>query len=537
MKDRFKIIIADDEQNICEMLKRLIRFDELGLELTALVFDGESLRDAIEKTKPDIVITDIHMPIMDGLEVIRWCNENSYNVSFIVLSGYHQFEYAYNALKYKVNDYLLKPVDEEELNETLKKVIKELNDKAQPKDDSPYIESIHNYFMSNVLRTASEEGNDQANLVFHTLESINREYMLKLQPGYFCFCCLCIDDQRIEKSKDEQINSIIKKLLDIIEKRMSGFCFEHICYSGDKYINILLNYKREEHDLFEKELKAIYDDAKIFVDVFRGMHITMCVGERTTESHMIPSVYKSCWLAVFARFGLGTNKVIWSERLSNYELGVKPREWTEQIKHTWDILEAKSFDKIINEIFLMPRSMQISKDFASFVFGLGDMLNDCKTSFEQRTGIELDGEEEDLVSMMGEADSLEDYKTRLLNIYRARISECSELVEKRSLKPIRLACAYVEEHYKEPIKLEDVARVVNLNPSYFSALFTRKTGQSFNEYVSLYKIKKSCELLSGSNMNINEIADTLGFTDARYFSKLFRKKMGIKPTEYRRIYG
>lgn len=95
----------------------------------------------------------------------------------------------------------------------------------------------------------------------------------------------------------------------------------------------------------------------------------------------------------------------------------------------------------------------------------------------------------------------------------------------------------MEEHYQEAIKLEDVAEIVNLNPAYFSTLFVRKTGQSFTEYVTLFKIKKACELLTNSDMNINEIAGSLGFPDARYFSKLFRKKMGLKPTEYRRIYG
>ena len=111
--DRIRIVIADDEQNICEMLKRLIRFDDLGLELIGMVSNGEDLRNVIVKEKPDIVITDIHMPVMDGLEVIRWCNENGCKTNFIVLSGYHQFEYAYNALKYKVNDYLLKPLNED----------------------------------------------------------------------------------------------------------------------------------------------------------------------------------------------------------------------------------------------------------------------------------------------------------------------------------------------------------------------------------------------------------------------------------------
>ena len=147
---KIQIIIADDEQNICEMLKQLIRFDEMDMELVHMSNDGEDLKKSIMLYRPDIVITDIRMPVTDGLEVIRWCNENGYKTNFVVLSGYHQFEYAYNALKYKVNDYLLKPVNEDELNETLLRIGEKIRKGSVEKDNMVYIHTVHDYFMRNV---------------------------------------------------------------------------------------------------------------------------------------------------------------------------------------------------------------------------------------------------------------------------------------------------------------------------------------------------------------------------------------------------
>jgi len=138
---------------------------------------------------------------------------------------------------------------------------------------------------------------------------------------------------------------------------------------------------------------------------------------------------------------------------------------------------------------------------------------------------------------LGSVSSIEEIRDRIIRVYGSEIEKYAQLVDKRKQKPVRVAINYVADHYTEQISLEDTAAVVGLNPAYFSSLFTKQTGQNFSDYVILYKIKKACDYLAEGEMNINEIADHLGFSDARYFSKVFKKKMGIKPTEYKKIYG
>lgn len=228
--------------------------------------------------------------------------------------------------------------------------------------------------------------------------------------------------------------------------------------------------------------------------------------------------------------------LVWAVKESRYICPEK--EWETQIRHAWDVLDEEMFANTIYDIFSVPRAVETTKDFAEFVHEIGAIAEEGKESFFQKTGLEAPEDREVSPNpRLDDSDSMEEYRDSLISLYSAQIRECSEMADKKNLKPIRLACSYVESHYNEPIKLEDVAKVVNLNPIYFSTLFARKTGQNFTEYVTLFKLKKACELLADSDMNINEIADSLGFTDARYFSKLFRKKMGLKPTEYRRIYG
>ena len=534
--EKIQIIIADDEQNICEMLKRLIRFDELGLTLVHMSSDGEDLRKAIEDYRPEIVITDIHMPVMDGLEVIRWCNENGYKTSFVVLSGYHQFEYAYNALKYKVNDYLLKPVNEDELNETLKRIVEKIREGITPKDNSAYIHSLHEYFMRSAAHDMVK--GRQSSSIFLNIDVINREFMLNLQPGTFRFIYLSVDDRRVEKTVDEQVTSVVEKLRDMAEKRLSRYCYEYVSWEQKRGLKCFINYAPGMEKDLERELKNLYEEARALVDIFSGMHVTMCIGAAVLDASDIPYAEKCAWSTLFSRFGIGTNRMIWHEQMGDGEIEERTADWTKRIQHTWDILDEPGFRQVIQDIFSVPRSVEISKKYALFVRDINHIIGACRESFCLKTGLSLSGDKSELRRpYLSDVNSLEEYRDLMVQVYGSQIRECATMVDKKNLKPIRLACSYVEEHYNEPIKLEDVAEIVNLNPAYFSTLFVKKTGQNFTEYVTLFRLKRACELLSHSDMNINEIAASLGFPDARYFSKLFRKKMGLKPTEYRRIYG
>lgn len=530
-----RIIIADDEQNICEMLRRLIRFDELGIQLVHMSSDGEDLRKAIVEYCPEIVITDIHMPVMDGLEVIRWCNENGYQTSFIVLSGYHQFEYAYNALKYKVNDYLLKPVNEEELNETLLRIVEKIREGINPKDNAAYIRSLHDYFIRSV--THDIDGGNQNTSAFQNIDGLNREFMLNLKPGLFRFVYLSVDDRRMEKTEDEQMNSVVEKLQDMAKKRLARHCSEYMSWEQRRGLKCFLNYAVDHGKDLERELKTLYEEARALVDLFSGMHVTMCIGKAVENPSEIPLAEKCTWSTLFSRFGIGTNRMIWYEQLQDMNLEERIKEWTNRIQHAWDVLDEDGFRQVVLDIFSVPKSVESAKKFASFVREIDHVVDLCRENFCRKTGLELSEDKGEARPYLCDANCLEEYRDAIIRVYGLQIRECAELVDKKNLKPIRLACSYVEEHYNEPIKLEDMAEVVNLNPAYFSTLFVKKTGQNFTEYVTLFRLKKACDLLSHSDMNINEIADSLGFPDARYFSKLFRKKMGLKPTEYRRIYG
>ena len=136
-----KVLIADDEYLICELIKKMICWEELGLEFTGFAHNGQELLQKIQEHRPAIVITDISMPVMDGIELIRQTRYLNIPCRFIIVSGYKQFEYAHNALKYAVDDYILKPISETELNQALKKILEEL--RQHPVSGSEDLCAVH----------------------------------------------------------------------------------------------------------------------------------------------------------------------------------------------------------------------------------------------------------------------------------------------------------------------------------------------------------------------------------------------------------
>lgn len=166
------VLIADDEQLICELLKRIIEWDTLGLKLAGEVYNGRALYEEILEKKPDIVITDISMPEMDGIELIGRIRQKGIPCHFVIVSGYRQFEYAHTALRYDVEDYILKPVDTAELNNALNKLVKKIEDKDDESIESPDAGQekllLKRFFLNNVISQLAQSP--------LTIQAIKEEY-------------------------------------------------------------------------------------------------------------------------------------------------------------------------------------------------------------------------------------------------------------------------------------------------------------------------------------------------------------------------
>jgi two-component system response regulator YesN len=528
---QINIIIADDEPYICGMLQKLIDFDSLDLTLCACVNDGKTLEKKIEEFRPDIVLTDISMPQQDGLEVIRVTREKGIQSRFVIISGYRQFEYAYNALKYDVDDYLLKPVERAELNRVLKKICDDL--RQVTRDDAEAENArLHAYLVEK--GTHNELRSDVL-----SFSELNRNYHTNFQAGCFRMIMLKLDMFREEDKLGEDVSSMLNKLKNMGMNCLQQHCFDIAASEENNRILFLINYPQEKHAALQSCLQTLFTEAKNVVDLFQGFSLTLCVGSCVKELHRIEEAKTSCRRASWLRMYLGTDRVIYAEDIEEHcDSGVKKLlEKTEQeLTRAYTAVDIDGAKQAFYRVFSLPEPVLCSTVCMLFIReNIHRLCEHYAQIVKDPTAVERSWV--DMAVCLHHQTNFLEYSRELAQQLELYMTEMSEYVRKKNVKPILKARTYIEQHYAEHLTLESMAQLVNLSPIYFSNLFKKETGQNFTEYLTAYRMKVAKDLLRRGSQNINEIAVMLGYADARYFSKVFKKEVGVKPTDYRKIYG
>jgi len=531
MKDKLKLIIADDEQFICIMLKNIINFETLGLELLGFAKNGEILLEMIIEKVPDIVITDISMPKLDGLEVIRLAKERGLNCRFIIISGFRHFEYAYNALKYDVEDYILKPIEEDELNATLEKIANSIRRKNLIQDEGDN-KAVRAFFIKKAIYELEAKP--------LSLEDTNSSFGTNFFDGLFRMVELKIDytEGGVQQIYQDS-SSITNKLRNLTTQLFKPVCGDIIFEAKPDGIMALLNYRNEDDKKVTAYLTELFNKGNIFIEMFSGLNLTLCVGEAVNSVSKIAQSKTQVRVAEWARMHYGIGRVIFSIDVDPNEpfpATEKLNEFENKILFAFKSLDANEFGHTMENFFTFPRPILCRKESMLFARKIRDTFfemyekligeyTDFNTEFTKyRKSIHL-------------AYTFREYKKAYIDQICGIIKQLNELNSSRNSRPIRMACAYIEKNYTKNIGLEEVSREVGLSSSYLSSIFGKQTGKNFTEYLTEYRIAKAKELLKNTNLNVKEIAYSLNFTDYRYFSKLFKKMEGLKPTEYRKMYS
>lgn len=539
MSEKLRVIIADDEPMVCVVVKKCIHWEELELELAGIAYDGEELLDKIRNQKPDLVITDISMPERSGLDLIEQVRKDGLNCHFIIISGYRQFEYAHKALKNNVDDYLLKPIDEQELNESLLRIRRSIQDEAMHgekvveslmSDRKKDKENIRRIFLHRLLSDSDELNLD--------CTAVKEEYGIDFSRGVYQALEAKFDI--VEKEEvSAGLSSIQTKLVTIFQKIFGDECREIFVETEAERIFIGIYYDEKYQNAINEKCRKFYEYGKNIVDLFMGFTLTVGVSGKHESLAAFPQAFREAMTAVCFRLTEGTDRVVFFENLT-----VPKRKWDSQqreriredVAADFEILNVENFKQYINQLF----------------FGAGrncnaaEMVEVCQsivtTFFEtqQHVGQDIenaDYEQKMAMKRMDNAVTLPDLKNMVLQTVVPIMEVLEEKSKNQKKKPVRMALEYIGIHYKEALTLETVAKEVNLNPVYFSNIFKKETNENFVDYLHKCRIEAAKEMLRTQDIPIVNIALETGYYDAKYFSRMFKKYVGIKPSDYRKIYG
>ena len=529
--ERYKVLIVDDEKRIGELIRSLIHWEELHLSCMGLRTDGETAWETIREERPDIVITDIRMPVMTGLEMIRCAREEGVPVDFIVMSGYQEFEYAHAAVQYGVESYLVKPVDEEELNRCLSDILKRKQKEVQLQEENlalkEKVEKSEWILKQNFLRNIIEQREMAEESKVDLEGEVYRGADIKLDH---------MDPKNANVPQDRlTLDNVTKIIVDFLQPLVGQLL---VCEKEYMHIYVLCCCSEETDEQFGEIFSDLLSQLKEHLRILDQYHVTIGIGKpRRAFSEIRFSILES-YTAACNRIVYGTGRLIWADSVymgESAEWSEKERVVRQKILHDVDALTADGLPFLIQDAY-GSRSELEKVNMSVYYESLGQTIDSffAHLGTDEENRVKLRQQVLTCVQHCHRAIQLADV---LSQFFQRCIGLAREALESQLVRPVRMAQQYVEEHYQEKILLEDVAEAVGLNPVYFSALFKKETSLNFSTYLIDFRMEKAKELLTSTNDTISAIADAVGYPEQKYFSQQFKKVVGVKPVIYRQLHS
>ena len=533
-----KVIIADDEQNICLMIQKMIDWEVREMEVVAIANNGLDAFKYVEMYRPDIVISDIRMPGFDGLNLVKKTIEAGLDISYIIISGYKYFEYAHTALNLGVEHYLLKPIDKVELESVLDKILKNRTQKQKLENQQELEQAVkqnkkkmNRHFLTNIIHQNTIVKNMELN-------DVNEEYQMQFQNGFFQAFFTKVD---YEKTSEWDSNGIVKIIDVIIEKELQEKKIEFINSAMNTGVVTVLNYDRESGFDIDAALQNIYQKIQFELDKFHVFSFTIGIGDSKQQFQEVAFSIQEAIYAVKCRLKAGTNKLIYYAQLKYNYVPIEQIFSDKDRRSLFHATEALDVEKVLS---LLHEKLEEIRKIPFFspvcIYDLLELMSDVLLDCLKQNATK----EDILEKFQEEVDIGLDYNNRLEVLQQQMeelfVSFFEKLIQDRKLQsqlPIRLAKQYIQDNYAKQIAQEDVANAIHLSTSYLSTMFKKELGINFSDYLTSCRIDAAKQLLKETDLSMNEVAERVGYMDAKYFSKLFHKIVGIKPSVYRKLYS
>ncbi len=501
----FKVLIVDDEQIICMGLRQTVPWQKIGAKVIGEAYDGEEALGMIERMDIDLVISDVKMPIMDGLELAEHIEARHPHIRMIIISGYDEFNYAKRALQFKVSDYLLKPVDIDELLETVKKV------KIEKKQEK---QREWHYSMNQVLITLAME-QELENKEFDK-RCLNKGYrLIGSEMEDYAATILHLPDKEKSKIKKQWNLQLEKELL------ARGIHGTSVFISKNRLITCC--------NLIESDAQtmSILNEIVLAIHKNLGHKLKFCFSSYSASARELPDQYELLIKSMRAH-PFQQEAVYNTEEL---DLTIMKKEIPAFFEHQF-----KNMDKL-DEDDLIRFTKSLFQYFQENAWYIEEIIIYLKT-FEEKFFIEL----KDVVQLQMlhrvNADVYNSYNQMellFLADLRAFFTYRNKLDQGRQQLLAKQAVTYMKEHFSSDLKATEVADVINVSANYFSQLIKHETGQHFNDYLHFIRINHAKTLLQETPYRIFEIADMVGYKDYKYFVHIFKKTTNITPTQYRNM--
>ena len=529
MKNLYTVLLVDDEEEVIQVIMKKINWEGIGFSVIGYAGNGVRALEMVEEFQPDVVMTDIKMPYMDGIELTDHIRKEYPATKILIFTGFDEFEYAKEAVRMSVEEYILKPVSSVELTNVFTQIKRKLDQEISEKRNVAvlqeyYMESLP-FLQANFYSTLIE-----GKIGEQEIPKYLSNYQISFEGPFFC--CLVIHTSASRVPEDMNFlllsTSVQKQAEERIGKKWNAKCFS---YMEDTILIIQLKS--------ESELAELTDECDCFCKYARriiGAVVTVGIGQICGSIMELSKSYSSAQKAVSYRAIYGAARAINIQEIAPQEMEQVDYADDAEIANLFKRIRLGSEDDVREAAHKCMKSMFPSVKSLLWHHVAVMELVSAMYKFASNNDIateEFQGDMGELYNRLIKRDPemLEKWLVDASLAFRDR------LISTRSYSSTSFASRakeYVHNNYSdEDVSLNTVSEVFGVSHSYFSTVFKKETGKSFIGYLTDYRMEQASRLLIETKEKSYIIAKKVGYTDPNYFSYVFKRQFGVSPSKFR----
>lgn len=528
----YTLLLVDDEEDVIEVIARKVSWEELGFCVIGHANNGYKALEMLEEVQADVVMTDIRMPYMDGLELCGSIKQKYPATKLLLFTGFDDFEYAREAVHLEIEEYILKPLNLPEITDVFRKLRaqldKEINEKKNTDLLKKYYEESLPLLQTNFYSTLVE-----GRIPENELEHYIQDYRIRLEAPLYCCTIIHTSASQVPENMDVKLLSLsVERQAETdLKKQWQAQMFH---YLGDTVM--IAQLKNDDM------ITALTDDCDRFckyINHVMGAKVTIGIGQACGSIQGLANSYQSAREALSYRVLYGSNQAINMKEIIPQRIIKKESAEEASLANLFKTICLGSGDEIENavDVYMQHNFYELNslEKYHVAVMELISELYHFMANNELDTG-QLSGGTRSIYNELSNFEP-QVLKKWLINFSTTLHDDMDDVRNHSKKSLIDKAREYVHRNYKhEDLGLDDVCRELGVSNSYFSGMFKKETGKSFVAYITDYRMERAARMLVETGEKSYIIAQNVGYADPNYFSYVFKRKYGVSPSKYRTEY-
>ncbi|BBI31519.1 response regulator [Cohnella abietis] len=530
----YKLLFVDDEVLVREAIRYQMNWAEYGFECIGVSQDGIEALEFVENNRPDVVLTDIGMPFMDGLELTRELAERYPSIKVIILTGYDDFEYAQQAIKLNAVDYILKPVTPEEIGGVLGKLKSELDLSMRERQDYEHLKRhlteswplLRERFLERMMTSQMSEKEKGEGWDY---------FQMNWKGSHVVELVMVVEDflwSQPVTTSDQQLIwfAVYNVTQEIVSKHTGAVVFR----DRDNRVLTLLSHA-DPIELQEEALRLAEEIHQVVTSILPAK-VSIGIGDVAELGSNVSNAHQTALWALEYRFVIGPNSIIrLSDMVQRHRHEVFPIiTWESELITKLKTGTKEEMEVWVTRLFAALRDQLYPGDVCH-IYLQRLVLTLMHTLYEVNNNhVQSPQHAENPIQKIAKFSTLLDTEEWMRNLCVEALLEIKSMRQDYNLLQIAKAIAFFKANFNDPeLSIKSVSSHISMSTSYFSMLFKQNKGKTFIEFVTHERMEKAKELLNLTSMKSYEIAYEVGYSDPHYFSGAFKKHTGDSPTDYR----